>query len=137
MTRNIPQYYEFNLAHNEDSNESQDSEYRIEQTIENPSEVNNPTNDNSALPWLIGSVSTLAFILVASVIFLWLRSVADEILIGGPPPTLTGWEQSYQELTGFDEVSGLDGSGVVVCVVDSGIEMDHPDLTHLALARLV
>ena len=119
---------------NEDSNQYQDSEYRLEQTIENPSEVNNPTKDNSALPWLIGSVSTLAFILVASVIFLWLRSVADEILIGGPPPTLTGWEQSYQELTGFDEVSGLDGSGVVVCVVDSGIEMDHPDLTHLALA---
>ena len=119
---------------NEDSNQYQDSEYRLEQTIENSSEVNNPTNDNSALPWLIGSVSTLAFILVASVIFLWLRSVADEILIGGPPPTLTGWEQSYQELTGFDEVSGLDGSGVVVCVVDSGIEMDHPDLTHLALA---
>ena len=119
---------------NENSNQYQDSEYRLEQTIENPSEVNNPTKDNSALPWLIGSVSTLAFILVASVIFLWLRSVADEILIGGPPPTLTGWEQSYQELTGFDEVSGLDGSGVVVCVVDSGIEMDHPDLTHLALA---
>ena len=119
---------------NEDSNQYQDSEYRLEQTIENPSEVNNPTKDNSALPWLIGSVSTLAFILVASVIFLWLRSVADEILIGGPPPTLTGWEQSYQELTGFDEVSGLDGSGVVVCVVDSGIEMEHPDLTHLALA---
>ena len=119
---------------NEDSNQYQDSEYRLEQTIENPSEVNNPTKDNSALPWLIGSVSTLAFILVASVIFLWLRSVADEILIGGPPPTLTGREQSYQELTGFDEVSGLDGSGVVVCVVDSGIEMDHPDLTHLALA---
>ena len=119
---------------NKDSNQYQDSEYRLEQTIENPSEVNNSTKDNSALPWLIGSVSTLAFILVASVIFLWLRSVADEILIGGPPPTLTGWEQSYQELTGFDEVSGLDGSGVVVCVVDSGIELDHPDLTHLALA---
>ena len=119
---------------NEDSNQYQDSEFRLEQTIENPSEVNNPTKDNSALPWLIGSVSTLAFILVASVIFLWLRSVADEILIGGPPPTLTGWEQSYQELTGFDEVSGLDGSGVVVCVVDSGIEMSHPDLQHLTLA---
>ena len=101
---------------------------------ENSNEVVEQNTNNSALPWLIGSVSTLAFILVASVIFLWLRSVADEILIGGPPPTLTGWEQSYQELTGFDEVSGLDGSGVVVCVVDSGIEMDHPDLTHLALA---
>ena len=105
-----------------------------ENEIEKTSEVNNPTAQNSALPWLIGSVSTLAFILVASVILLWLRSVADEILIGGPPPTLTGWEQSYQELTGFDEVSGLDGSGVVVCVVDSGIEMSHPDLMHLALA---
>ena len=85
-----------------------------EEKIEQSSEVNNQKNSNSALPWLIGSVSALAFILVASVIFLWLRSVADEILIGGPPPTLTGWEQSYQELTGFDEVSGLDGSGVVV-----------------------
>ena len=64
-----------------------------EETIENPSEVNNPTNDNSALPWLIGSVSTLAFILVASVIFLWLRSVNNEILIGRNTPTLHGWEQ--------------------------------------------
>ena len=102
-------------------------------TNEDSNEVVEQKKNNSALPWLIGSVSTLAFILVASVIFLWLRSVADEILIGGPPPTLTGWEQSYQELTGFDEVSGLDGSGVVVCVVDSGIEMSHPDLKHLTL----
>ena len=75
---------------------------------EDSPEVDEQKTNNSALPWLIGSVSTLAFILVASVIFLWLRSVADEILIGGPPPTLTGWEQSYQELTGFDDVSGLD-----------------------------
>ncbi len=103
-------------------------------TNEDSNEVVEQNTNNSALPWLISSVTTLAFILVASVIFLWLRSVADEILIGGPPPTLTGWEQSYQELTGFDEVSGLDGSGVVVCVVDSGIEMSHPDLKHLTLA---
>ena len=60
--------------------------------------------------------------------------MADEILIGGPPPTLTGWEQSYQELTGFDEVSGLDGSGVVVCVVDSGIEMSQ-NSTRIPLTR--
>ena len=102
-------------------------------TNEDSNEVVEQKKNNSALPWLIGSVSTLAFILVASVIFLWLRSVADEILIGGPPPTLTGWEQSYQELTGFDEVSGLDGSGVVVCVVDSGIEMSPVSYTHLTL----
>ena len=118
---------------NEDSNEGPVSENGLDESIENSPEVSEQKTENSALPWLIGSVSTLSFILVASVIFLWLRSVADEILIGGPPPTLTGWEQSYQELTGFDEVSGLDGSGVVVCVVDSGIEMDHPDLRHLSL----
>ena len=87
-----------------------------ENGIEKTSEVNKPTAQNM-LPWLIGSVSTLAFILVASVILLWLRSVADE-MDRRTPPTLTGWEQSYQELTGFDEVR-LDGSGVVVCVVDS------------------
>ncbi|MED5231773.1 MAG: S8 family serine peptidase [Candidatus Thermoplasmatota archaeon] len=110
------------------------SEFRLDQPINNSPEVGEENTYNSALPWLIGSVSTLAFILVASIIFLWLQSIADEILIGGPPPTLTGWEQSYQELTGFDEVTGLDGTGVVVCVVDSGIELSHPDLQHLTLA---
>ncbi len=126
-------YYEFNLAHNEDSNESQDSEYILEQTIENSSEVNNPTTDNSALPWLIGAVSSLFSLFVVAIILLWVWSNAHDIIIGGPSPTLTGWQESYYDLTGFDEIDHLDGSGVILCVVDSGIELSHPDLRHQTL----
>lgn len=87
-----------------------------------------------AFTWLIGIVSGLIVLLSISVLLLWLWAGANDIILGGPPPTLTGWQESYRDLTGFDEVSGLDGSGVSVCIVDSGIEMSHPDLDHLTLA---
>ena len=89
--------------------------------------------DNS-FHWLAGIVSGLIFFLSVLVLFIWLWANANDIILGGPPPTLTGWEESYRELTGFDEVTDLDGSGVTVCVVDSGIEMNHPDLQRLTLS---
>ena len=89
--------------------------------------------DNS-FHWLAGIVSGLIFFLSVLVVFIWLWANANDIILGGPPPTLTGWEESYRELTGFDEVTDLDGSGVTVCVVDSGIEMNHPDLQRLTLS---
>ena len=101
---------------------------------EQPSEIIEDDSFQDSLPWVIGAVSSLFSLLVLSIILLWVWSNANDIILGGPPPTLTGWEESYRDLTGFDEVSGLDGSGVLVCVVDSGIEMDHPDLRHLTLA---
>lgn len=93
-----------------------------------------PEQVQDALGWMIGVVSGLFAMLSFLVLLLWFWAGASDFVIGGPPPTLTGWEESYRDLTGFDEVSGLDGSGVLVCVVDSGIEMDHPDLSHLTLA---
>ena len=93
-----------------------------------------PEQVQDALGWMIGVVSGLFAMLSCLVLLLWFWAGASDFVIGGPPPTLTGWEESYRDLTGFDEVSGLDGSGVLVCVVDSGIEMDHPDLSHLTLA---
>lgn len=92
------------------------------------------SNSVDAFTWMIGIVSGLISLLSILVLLLWLWAGANDIILGGPPPTLTGWQESYRDLTGFDEVSGLDGSGVVVCVVDSGIEMSHPDLQHLTLA---
>ncbi|MDG1535955.1 MAG: hypothetical protein P8Q45_01885, partial [Candidatus Thalassarchaeaceae archaeon] len=86
------------------------------------------SKSQDAFIWMIGVVSGLFALLSFLVLLLWFWAGASDFVIGGPPPTLTGWEESYRDLTGFDEVSGLDGSGVLVCVVDSGIEMDHPDL---------
>ena len=111
-----------------------ENELIIPSPSEQPSEIIEDDSFQDSLPWVIGAVSSLFSLLVLSIILLWVWSNANDIILGGPPPTLTGWEESYRDLTGFDEVSGLDGSGVLVCVVDSGIEMDHPDLRHLTLA---
>lgn len=111
-----------------------ENELIIPSPSEQPSEIIEDDSFQDSLPWVIGAVSSLFSLLVLSIILLWVWSNANDIILGGPPPTLTGWEESYRDLTGFDEVSGLDGSGVLVCVVDSGIEMDHPDLSHLTLA---
>ena len=119
-----------------DSSEDTENENEliIPSPSEQPSEIIEDDSFQDSLPWVIGAVSSLFSLLVLSIILLWVWSNANDIILGGPPPTLTGWEESYRDLTGFDEVSGLDGSGVLVCVVDSGIEMDHPDLRHLTLA---
>ena len=111
-----------------------ENELIIPSPSEQPSEILEDDSFQDSLPWVIGAVSSLFSLLVLSIILLWVWSNANDIILGGPPPTLTGWEESYRDLTGFDEVGGLDGSGVIVCVVDSGIEMDHPDLRHLTLA---
>ena len=86
------------------------------------------SNFSDAFPWVVGIVSGLVTFLSILILILWIWSEANGGLIGGPAPTLTGWEESYRDLTGLDEIEGLDGTGVVVCVVDSGIELNHPDL---------
>ena len=40
--------------------------------------------------------------------------------------------ETYQSMIQQDKIS-YDGNGVVVCIVDSGIELDHPDLGHVEL----
>lgn len=92
------------------------------------------SEQGSAFPWLIRVVSGMIALLSIAVLLIWIWASMNGITLGGPPPTLTGWEESYRDLTGLDEVTGLDGSGVLVCIVDSGIELGHPDLDHLILA---
>jgi len=111
-----------------------DIEEVAEAFVSNYDKGTEDTQFKDAFPWVVGIVSGLITFLSILILILWLWSDMNGVLLGGPPPTLTGWEESYRDLTGLDEVEGLDGSGVVVCVVDSGIELKHPDLQQLELA---
>ena len=84
--------------------------------------------DNSTLNLLIKVTSGLVVILSALIISLWAVYQAADVTFGGPPSSLELWEDEYREMTGLDRVGGFEGSGVKVCIVDTGIDMSHPDL---------
>ena len=50
-----------------------------------------------------------------------------------PPQSLVTWEDEYRDITGINEIEGLDGTGISLCIVDSGIDTSHPDLKNINL----
>ena len=86
-----------------------------------------------ALGIVIGASAVIIVLLSVAVVMLWVWAEIEDVNIGGPPSALLTWEGEYRSLTGLDAVQG-DGTGVILCIVDSGIDMGHPDLENLELA---
>ncbi len=78
---------------------------------------------------------SLLIVLASSMAILYVWKGEDGFIISGPSPALKSWEWEYRGIIGANNetISGLDGSGVVVCVVDSGIDLSHPDLRGVVL----
>ncbi len=86
-----------------------------------------------ALGIVIGASAAIILLLSVAIVMLWVWAEIEDVNIGGPPSALLTWEGEYRSLTGLDAVQG-DGTGVILCIVDSGIDMGHPDLENLKLA---
>ena len=87
--------------------------------------------DDNAIKSIIAICTVLVLILSSGIIFIAWNNWWNEDLIG-PGSFLTSRQQNYENLVGFSGVE-LTGKGVVVCIVDSGIDLTHPDLRHLGL----
>jgi serine protease AprX len=87
---------------------------------------------NGALGIVIGASAAIIVLLSVAVVMLWVWAEVEDVNIGGPPSALLTWEGEYRSITGLDAVQG-DGTGVILCIVDSGIDMGHPDLEDLEL----
>jgi len=88
---------------------------------------------SSAFPYLITAISTLITALSISILALWLLS-DENVIFGGPPSTLIAWQEDYERMTGMNDIpSNLDGTGVVICVVDSGVDLGHPGLDNVEI----
>lgn len=87
----------------------------------------------SALPYLITAISTLVTGLSIAILAVWLLS-EENAIFGGPPATLLAWQDDYEEMTGIDKLNGnLDGSGVTICIVDSGVDLSHPGMDGVSI----
>ena len=88
--------------------------------------------NNDAIGMVIGISVTLVSTFVVAVVLLWVwASISGEILGLNPPQALVSWVEEYRDLTGLNSLDGLDGTGVSLCIVDSGINIDHPDMANM------
>ena len=74
-----------------------------------------------------------AVLLIGVGVFTW-QIMIGEISFYGPTAVQLEKEESFHSLIQYDDVDYLSGNGVRVCIVDSGIDISHPDLNDLNLA---
>jgi subtilisin family serine protease len=97
-------------------------------------EVENAILYSGDLFWARRIVSIgISLLLIVSIY--WLISYVDDegIFSLRPSDKAMNYQDTYGDMIQLDEVS-LDGQGVSVCIVDSGIDLTHPDLSGLSLA---
>jgi len=58
---------------------------------------------------------------------------SGSIALYGPGEIVLEQDEIFDELMQLDQLTGLTGKGVAVCIVDSGIESTHPDLATMNL----
>ena len=79
------------------------------------------------------TVVATIIVFIAAGIFAYMIFTGD-ISLTGPSALVLEKEEDFDKLIEYDSVDYLSGNGVDVCMVDSGIDMTHSDLSDINLA---
>ncbi len=90
--------------------------------------------DSSASGFVVAVVLGLMMILSVSIGALYFFADDEGLSFSGPSPQLIDWHYDHLSTSGFDKMGGWSGSGVQVCIIDTGIELNHPHLRDIQLA---
>ena len=91
-------------------------------------------DDSSASGFVVAIVLGLMMILSVSIGALYFFADEDGLSFSGPSPQLIDWHYDHLSTSGFDEMGDWSGNGVQVCIIDTGIELNHPHLRDIQLA---
>ncbi len=95
---------------------------------------NELTKNDDSLLMVSAIVTILIALLLLSISMIYLWPGIGNISSSGPSGALITWESEYREITGLNEIHNLDGTGVILCIVDSGIDIDHPGFEGVEIA---
>ena len=90
-------------------------------------------DDSSAFGFLVAIVLGLMMILSVSIGALYFFADEDGLSFSAPSPQLIDWHYDHQRTSGFDQMGDWSGNGVDVCIIDTGIELNHPHLRDVQL----
>lgn len=93
-----------------------------------------PIHQHPHFKVIVTTVSVGLILIISSSIAYWLIQVINQEVLSRPHPDYLDWQDEFRTISGLDNVTGLDGSGVRTCVVDSGIELGHVDFAGKQLA---
>ena len=80
--------------------------------------------------------TSFALFAVSILLIVWAFGILEKGLLVVYDPELSQRHGEFKQLSGFDNVT-TSGAGVDLCIVDTGIDLQHPDLAHVELAGWV
>jgi len=86
-----------------------------------------PIYEHPRFKVIVTTISVGLILIISSSVAYYLIQKVNQEVLSRPHSDYLEWQDDFRTISGLDNVTGLTGSGVRTCVVDTGIEIGHVD----------